>query len=141
VEPSRRIQQKKFGRVAGRDGRKLHPSGTRGQSGGPGAREDGDVYTDYHEYIQKNLAVLDEVFTQIKVSHETNGPACLMCKEADPSHCHRSALTKLLVEKYPELKPVHLMIGAHRDTESGFLPFMESGVIRILSNGQPLIKV
>jgi uncharacterized protein (DUF488 family) len=102
------------------------------------AREDGDVYTDYYEYIQKNPNVLDEVFAQIKVSHETNGPACLMCKEADPSHCHRSALTKLLVEKYPELEPLHLMIGAHRDTESGFLPFMESGVIRVLSNGQPL---
>lgn len=104
------------------------------------AREDGDVYTDYYEYVQKNPTVLDEVFAQIKVSHETSRPACLMCKEADPAHCHRLALTKLLVEKYSELEPVHLMVGAHRDTGSGFLPFMESGVIRVLSNGQPLRK-
>jgi uncharacterized protein (DUF488 family) len=104
------------------------------------AREDGDVYTDYYAYIAANPGVLEEVLIQLKIADEAGQPACLMCKESDPAHCHRAALVKCLAEKEPSLEPVHLMVSAHRDTDSGFLPFMETGVLRILSNGQPLIK-
>ena len=105
------------------------------------ARKDGDVYTDYFAYIAANPGALEEVLIQIKIANDAGNPACLMCKESLPRHCHRSALVKCLLEKEPALDPVHLIVGAHRDTKSGFLPFMEKGLLRMLSNGQPLIKV
>jgi uncharacterized protein (DUF488 family) len=105
------------------------------------AREDGDVYSDYYAYVAAKPDVLDEVLIQIKIANDAGKPPCLMCKESQPAHCHRSALVKCLTEKYPALEAVHLIVGAHRDTSSGFLPFMETGLIRMLSNGQPLIGV
>jgi len=105
------------------------------------ARADGDVYTDYFAYVAANPGVLDEVLVQVKIANDAGKPACLMCKESNPAHCHRSALVRALAEKEPALDPVHLIVGAHRDTSSGFLPFMENGLLRVLSNGQPLLKV
>jgi uncharacterized protein (DUF488 family) len=105
------------------------------------AREDGDVYSDYYAYVAANPDVLEEVLIQIKIANDGGKPACLMCKESDPEHCHRSALVKALAEKEPALDPIHLIVGAHRDTSSGFLPFMENGLLRVLSNGQPLMRV
>jgi uncharacterized protein (DUF488 family) len=99
------------------------------------------IYENYHAYIAANPGVLEEVLIQLKIADDTGKPACLMCKESDPAQCHRSALVTCLLEKDPTLEPVHLIIGAHRDTESGFLSFMETGVLRVLSNGQPLIRV
>lgn len=104
------------------------------------AREDGDVYTDYYAYVAANPEVLDEVLTQIKIAHDSGKPPVLMCKESDPAHCHRAALVSCLVEREPAIDLVHLIVGAHKDTQSGFLPFMENGLLRVLSNGQPLMR-
>ena len=98
-------------------------------------------YPDYFSYINANPEVLDEVFAEINLAHDSGKPACLMCKETDPSHCHRSALAKMLAEKFPEIQVTHLMASAHRDTESGFFPFMESGLITALSNNQSLVEI
>jgi uncharacterized protein (DUF488 family) len=95
-------------------------------------------YPDYNSYIAANPGVLDEVLAAMDAA---GGPVCLMCKESDPAHCHRSALVKCLLEKEPSMQATHLIVAAHRDTESGFLPFMETGVLKVLSNGQPLMKI
>jgi uncharacterized protein (DUF488 family) len=99
------------------------------------------IYANYRAYVDANPDVLEEVLIRIKIAHDSGKPACLMCKESDPEHCHRSILAEALVEKEPALRPMHLIVGAHRDTSSGFLPFMETGVLKMLSNGQPLIGV
>jgi uncharacterized protein (DUF488 family) len=99
------------------------------------------VYANYRAYVDANPNVLEEVLIQIRIARDSGKPACLMCKESDPQHCHRSSLVQALAEKEPALDPVHLIVGTHKDTESGFLPFMETGVLKVLSNGQPLIGV
>lgn len=101
-------------------------------------RREKSSYPDYYSYIAANPTVLDEVLFHI---NEASGPISLMCKESDPSHCHRSALVNCLVEKDSSLEAAHLIVAAHKDTDSGFLPFMESGVLRVLSNGQRLLRV
>lgn len=101
-------------------------------------RGEKSIYPNYRAYVEANPEVLDEVMLHIE---NAGGLVCLMCKESNPAHCHRSELVNTLVEKFPRLESAHLMVGAHRDTESGFLPFMETGVLRVLSSGQRLMQV
>lgn len=61
----------------------------------------------YREHAMARADVLDRLATLL-----LERPGCLLCLEADPARCHRSALAELLLARCPALRGVrHLTPG------------------------------
>jgi uncharacterized protein (DUF488 family) len=71
-----------------------------------GFREGGD----WEGYVGQFEALMDErnVPAALDRSLFEAGPACLLCSEATPEHCHRRLVAERLAHAWQDLKIIHL---------------------------------